>query len=66
MERTMMIFIVYKNFKGWDETSIPVAAYSKVTDAAASADKLNYDRTPEEIAEGLMYYADVRGVPVNG
>lgn len=60
-----MIYIVYKVFKADFAEAIPVAAYTDVIDAAKTADRLNLDRTPQEIEDGVEYYFNNRGVPLN-
>ena len=61
----MIIYLVYKGFKGWEESKIPVSAYTEVTRAAQAADRLNLDRTQKEIEDGVEYCIYNRGVPVN-
>lgn len=61
----MVVYLVYKGFKGWEESKTPISAYTEVTDAARAADRLNAERTQQEVEDGVEYCVYNRGVPVN-
>ena len=57
------VYIIYKCFEDWIEP-IPSAAYSTVTRAHQEVDRLNNDRTNEELKSGMFYYVKDAGVLV--
>lgn len=60
---TNPVYIVYKCFEDWVEP-VPIAAYSTVIKAHQEVDRLNYERTNEELESGMFYYVKDAGVPL--